>query len=567
MSGRHRPQKPRRTVTAAAAALAVLAVAAGWRFGLPLLADAGCSGQVKLTVAAAEDIASAVRAMAQEWSTSASAGKGPCVAIDVQAAKPSDVAAAVSRQQKASLSGLDAASGTVAVPDVWIPDSSTWLVRLRAALPGFTVADEGSIALSPVVLALPEPIAKGIGWPGRKLTYRDLVRQVTTSTTLRAGIVEPTRDAVGLSGLLALNANAGSSLPAVLHALAAGRSALRANLLQQFPQADDAASIASALGLAPLSEQDVISYNAGSPAVPLAAVYAQPAPLPLDYPYVVMPGAESVQSAAAQSFYQSLRTGAGTDRLGRAGFRSPDGKSPDAFTAPTGAPAAVAVPPADKEIADATAINHALAGWSGVVAPARLLAVLDASQSMADPVAKNGQGTRMQATLEAARDGLTLFSDDWQVGVWEFDGATHRQLVPIGPLINNRAAVQASFNGFTPHNGGDAGLYRTILDAYDTVKKGWQAGRVNSVLIMTDGVAGPKTGDLALNDLLAQLKAAKDPGRPVQVVIVGVGDSVARAPLDEITRTVGGGVFVATDPTQVGDVFAQAIALRVAVSR
>ena len=522
---------------------------------------------MKLTVAAAEDIAPTVRAAAQEWSASASAGKGTCVAIDVQAAKPSDVAAAVSRAQKASLSGLDAASGTVQVPDVWVPDSSTWLVRLRAALPGFTVADEGSIALSPVVMALPEPIAKQIGWPARKLTYRDLVGQVTTSTTLRAGIVEPTRDAVGLSGLLALDANVGSALPAVLHALAAGRSALRANLLQQFPQAGDEASIASALGLAPLSEQDVISYNAASPAVPLAAVYARPAPLPMDYPYVVMPGAESAQASAAQSFYRSLRTEAGTERLGRAGFRSPDGESPGVFTAPIGAPGAVAAPVADKQSTDATAINHALAGWSGIVAPARLLAVLDASQSMADPVARNGPGTRMQATLEAARDGLTRFSDDWQVGIWEFDGATHRQLVPIGPLINNRSAVTTSLSGVVPHNGGDAGLYQSILDAYDAVKNGWQAGRVNSVLIMTDGVAGPKSGDLTLNDLLAQLKAAKDPGRPVQVVIVGVGDSVARAPLDEITRTVGGGVFVATDPDQVGDVFAQAIALRVAVSR
>jgi hypothetical protein len=84
---------------------------------------------------------------------------------------------------------------------------------------------------------------------------------------------------------------------------------------------------------------------------------------------------------------------------------------------------------------------------------------------------------------------------------------------------------------------------------------------------MTDGVNAATGGDLALTDLQAQLTALKDPGRPVQIVIVGVGDAVARAPLDEITRTVGGGVFVATDPTQVVDVFSRAIALRVAVSR
>ena len=540
-------------------------MAVGLRFGLPLFADAGCSGQVKLTVAAAPEIAPLVRSATQDLAASAAAQHGQCVTVQVEATDPSDVAAAVSREQKASLSGLDAASGTVTVPDVWISDSSNWLVRLRAAVPGFTVADEGPVALSPVVMAMPEPVAKAIGWPAKKLTYADLVREVTTSTTLRAGIVEPTRDAAGLSGLLALSANAGDSLRGVLHALATGRSALRANLLQQFPQDSDAASIASSLGLAPLSEQDIIAYNAASPTVPLAALYTDPAPEPLDYPFVVMPGAAPAQTAAAHSLYEALRSPVAVDRLGRAGLRGPDGTSPGTFTAPIGAPGKAAAPVAGKR-ADATQINRALAGWSGVVAPARLLAVVDASRSMGDPVAKNRDETRMRVTLEAARDGLTLFSDDWQVGIWEFDGTAHRELVPIGPLINNRPDVERSLATITTH-GTDTGLYRTILDAYRTVKDGWQAGRVNSVLVMTDGAAGPAQGDLALADLLSQLKAAKDPGRPVQVVIVGVGGSVDRAPLDEITRAVGGGVFVATDAAQAGDVFSQAIALRVAVSR
>ncbi|MDT4990401.1 MAG: hypothetical protein QOH97_293 [Actinoplanes sp.] len=539
-------------------------VAVGLRFGLPMLADAGCTGQLRLTVAVAEDIAPVVRQTAQAWSAGEADRKGLCVTVAITAAEPSDVAAAISREQKASLSGLDTATGTVAVPDVWIADSSTWLVRLRAAVPGLSVAQEGSIALSPVVLAMPAPVAQKAGWPDRELTYRDLVREVTTSTTLRSGIVEPARDAVGLSGLLALNSTAGSALPGVLHALATGRSALRANLLQEFPQASDEASVASALGFAPLSEQDVITYNNASPSVPLVAVYPSPAALPLDYPFLVMPGAASAQAAAAESLYHALRGSA--DSLSRAGFRNADGSSAASFSRPTGAPATIATPQPGRQLVDVVAINRALAGWSGVVAPARLLAVLDASRSMTDPVVRGGGDSRMAVTLAAARGGLGLFSDDWQVGIWEFDGATHRQLVPIGQLINNRSDVARSLTGIAAH-GPDTGLYRTILDAYKAVQQGWQAGRVNSVLVMTDGVNAATGGDLTLTDLQAQLTALKDPGRPVQIVIVGVGDAVARAPLDEITRTVGGGVFVATDPTQVVDVFSRAIALRVAVSR
>lgn len=549
VTGRHRHPLHRRTVTAAAAALAVVVVAGGLRFGLPLLTGASCT-PVKITVAVAKDLAPVVQA--------AAAGDS-CLDVTVQAAEPSDVAAAISRQQKASLSGLDATSGTTAVPDAWIPDSSTWLTRLRGAVPGFTVADQGSVAVSPVVLAMPEPDAQHLGWPARKLGYNDLVHALTTSTTLRAGVAEPARDAVGLSGLLALDKAAGSELPGVLHALAAGRSALRENLLQQFPQTKDASTVAADLGLAPLSEHDVVAYNAATPAVPLAAIYPAPAPAALDYPFIVLPGAGPAQESAAHTFFQTLRGTASLERLGRAGFRGPDGRSPVTLTAPSGAPAAVTAPPPGKQGTDDTAINRALAGWSGVVAPARLLAVVDASRSMA-------AAGRMTATLAAARGGLTLFSDDWQVGLWEFDGDTHRELVPIGPLIDDRRAVNSSLTGIIPH-GADSGLYSTILEAYRTVQKGWQAGRVNSVLVMTDGVTGPASGDLPLATLLTRLKAAQDPGRPVQVVIVGVGASVSRAPLDQITSTVGGGVFVATDPADVTDVFAQAIALRVAVSR
>jgi Ca-activated chloride channel homolog len=581
VSGRHRSPSRGRTAAAVAAALAVVAVAAGLRFGFAMVADRGCDGTVRMSVAAAADIAPSVRAAAQGLAGGKAGGNGSCLAIDVRAAEPSDVAAAVSRQQRTSLSGVGAASGTSAVPDVWIPDSTSWLVRLRAAVPGLTVGTEGSVALSPVVMAMPEPVEAALGWRGKTPGYGDLLRQVTTSTTLRAGTAEPTRDAAGLSGLLALEGAAASSGPddpgalsAVLHALAAGRSALREDVLQQFPQAGDDASVAGALGLAPLSEHDVIAYDAASPAVRLSALYLQPAPAPLDYPFVVMPNAGSAQTAAAHTLYRALRTAGFRDRLANAGFRGPAGRDGKPPAAPPGAPSSVAVPAGRGRAAaaapDAATINRAIAGWAAVVAPARLLAVLDASSSMRAPAGRAGGRSRMQATIETARDGLALFSDDWQVGLWQFPAGapgSHRELVRIGPLTDTRDDVRRALDRLTPA-GADAGLYRTVLDAYRQVQNGWQAGRVNSVLILTDGVGGaPGSGDLSLSDLLAKLDAAKDPARPVQVVVVGIGDAVDRAPLDQITRAVGGGVFVATDPAQIGDVFNQAVSLRIAAPR
>jgi hypothetical protein len=134
-------------------------------------------------------------------------------------------------------------------------------------------------------------------------------------------------------------------------------------------------------------------------------------------------------------------------------------------------------------------------------------------------------------------------------------------------VADNRGKLAGALDGIRP-SGGDAGLYRTILDAYQEVQGSWQSGRVNSVLVMTDGVGGgEKAGDITLADLLTRLGSGQGSARPVQVIIVGLGDAVDRAPLDQITRATGGGVFIAGDPAEIGSVFLKAISLRTATTR
>jgi hypothetical protein len=567
------------------ATLAVVAVVAGVRVGVGQLGGGECSGQVRLSVAAAPEIAAAVQQSTAEWTAGRAEVGGACVAVDVRAADPADVAAVLSAGQKVSLTGAGAPRAGVTPPDVWIPDARIWLQRLRSAAPQFAFTEEGSLALSPVVMAMPEPVAKGLGWPKKKLGYADLVTQITTSTNFRAGTVDPARDAAALSGLLALGATAATmdqSRPGtsngLLRALATDTSVLRDDLMAQLPQGADGGSLAAGLGLAAMAESDVVTYNAGKPPVGLAALYLDPTAAPLDYPFAVLPEIGQSQAEAASQLYRTLNGAAGfRTRLAEAGIRAPDGTAPAGFTAPAGAPGRIGPSPAAgsgeaaASTADGATIDRALAGWSAVVAPARILAIVDASDSMRTPVPTARNATRMQVTLAAARSGLALFSDDWQVGLWLFaTGAgsnNHRELVPIGPLTAQRDDVAGALGAIRPA-GGDAGLYRTILDGYREVQDGWQAGRVNSVLLMTDGAdAGRQAGDIKLDDLLADLDAAKSADKPVQVIVVGIGDAVDRTPLERITRETGGGVFIAEDPAQIGAVFLEALSLRTTTPR
>lgn len=580
VSGRHRMRSSLRGAGAVASATALVVVVAGAWFGYRQLVQPACSGQVQLTVAASPELAPAVRAAAAGWVADGAAAGGTCIAVDVSAVDSVDVAAAVASKHGVQLPGVGQASGAVVTPDVWVPDSSTWLLRLKSAgATAFAPSNGGSIARSPVVVAVPEPVASSrLGWPEKKLTWSDLLRQVSSSKPLRTGIVEPTQDAAGLSGLLSLTAAAGASggdaqaaTTGTLRALATGRSALREDLLARFPRSSDPTAIASGLGAAALSEEDVMAYNKGKPPIPLAALYLEPAPVPLDYPYAVLPGVDPAKQSAARVLFKVLTAPGFRDRLAERSLRAPDGGWGEGFKAPQGAPSpaggagATPAPGGNGSgFLDPAAIERAVSSWSIATQSGRMLCVIDVSGSMKQPVPGANNATREQVTVAAASRGLNLFDDSWSIGLWTFStrlvgDRDYRELVPINPLSGNRTRLERGLATIRPSNG-DTGLYDTLLAAYQEVQNGWEPGRVNSVVLFTDG----KNDDdgIPQQKLLSELKRIADPERPVQVVIIGIGADVSKAELESITKVTGGGSFVTEDPTRIGDIFLKAIALR-----
>jgi Ca-activated chloride channel homolog len=563
-------------------AMALVAVGAGSWYGYQRFVESSCTGQTQLTMAAAPEIAPAIQAAATDWAADGASVGGTCVAVRVTSADVVDVAATVAARHGVALAGVGEAGGSAAVPDVWVPDSSMWLLRLGRAAPGFRPENGRSVARSPVVVAMPEPVAQSVGWPDKKLGWKELLKQITAGTQLRAGIVEPTRDAAGLSGLLALGAAAGGAgadaqrtTTGALRALATGRSALRQDLLARFPRSADPASIGTSLGAAALSEEDVIQYNSAKPPIKLAALYLDPPPVSLDYPYAVMPGIDSAKAAAAGRFFDVLQGAAFRDRLGAQALRAPDGTWGAGFAAPRGAPSPAGTPgPTARPSGGGTAaggidpatVDRALSTWTAVTLPSRMLAVIDVSGSMGAKVPTARNATRMEVTLAAAEKGLALFDDNWAVGLWIFStdlqgDQDYRQLVPIGPLSSQRSRLAEAVQIIRPKVGGRTGLYDTVLAAYKTVQEDWEPGRVNSVVLLTDGQNDNASG-ITQQQLLGTLKRIADPKRPIQVVIVGISAEVSQPELEAITKVTGGGVFVTEDPAEIGDIFLQAIALR-----
>ncbi|MGH8876591.1 MAG: hypothetical protein ACRD0P_04490, partial [Stackebrandtia sp.] len=83
--------------------------------------------------------------------------KGVCVSVEVKSADSASVAAAYAKKFDAELDLGDAKLTDVDIPDVWVPESMTWLARLGGDLDGHLASDEvSSVAESLVGVGVPE---------------------------------------------------------------------------------------------------------------------------------------------------------------------------------------------------------------------------------------------------------------------------------------------------------------------------------------------------------------------------------------------------------------------------
>jgi Ca-activated chloride channel homolog len=545
-------------------------VIGGWA-GLRLMDDSSCRKTAPLSLTAAPEIAPAVQEATKQWSGGGLNVQGRCFAVNVVPAPPADVAAAIGGGRGLELNGIGRADGRTRVPEIWVPDSRIWLERLRAVGPDTVPAEAPSVARSPVVLAVPEPVTASLAGSSPNLPWPAVLQRMVTDTRIHAGIVNPDRDAAGMSALLAVTAAAGTLGPdaqeiavGAMRAFDEGQAELPSALLLRFPRDSKARTIAASLALAPMSEQSVLSYNTTRPPVPLVALRPEPAPNALDYPYTVLPGLSRDRAEAAAAVLRSALSGDKfRDLLARQGLRAADGTAGAGFL---GGGTPPALPPQPAPPPEPAAINEALSTWLEITRPARMLAVVDVSGSMLTPVPTAGGLSREQVAVAAAKGGLGLFDDSWAVGLWIFstklDGnKDYRELVPLGPLTAQRDRLGTALGGIKAVRGGGTGLHDTILAAYKNVQAGWDPGRGNSVVVITDG-KDEDPGGLSQAQLIAELKRVADPKRPIQVILIGIGAEVTEPVLRPISDVTGGASYVARDPSKIGEIFLKALALR-----
>jgi hypothetical protein len=489
-------------------------------------------------------------APAMEGVVSAAAGRvtdaDPCDTFSVTAADSSTVA-------------KNLASGNGTTPAAWVPDSSVFIDSVRAAKPDVLAGDMEEFATSPLVFAVPTPIAAKAG---AALASPSWSAFVSGDQTLPVRLPDPESTTSGR--LLLLNApTALGNSPAVRIAL--GR-VLLAWTHSPMPKEQDlfAAATTEQAGIFPTSEQAVASNLKVHPGT-LAAVVPSEGTGRYTYSLVLASGIPDHATDALTALRTQLTNEAGKTDVKSAGFRVRDGGEQSGPGVP-GIPSQVKYLP-DPSVEQQAALVKT---WTGMKADARMLALIDTSGSMRE---QEGDKTRMELAGEAAQTAVSIFPNSSQLGLWTFGlnkggpGQDWRELVPIRQLDESvdgkpqRQVLTETLPGLLSSAGGGTGLYDTLLAAYQQMVSTYAPGRVNSVILLTDGRNEDPSG-LTLEQLLAKISQTKDPNKPVVIITVGMGQKVDTAALTAVSALTGGKSYIALDPNDIKQVFIDALLSR-----
>lgn len=578
-----RPRARGRTIAIATALVLVVAGGTAVAVRSGLLSFPGSCGDdaVRVDVVAAPDVTPALRAAADRARERDITSDGHCLDVRVTARDSHEVAGELRAGRKAP--GYE----------VWVPDSELWVRRVGLGTKQTKIAAAGNIASSPVAIGMVPSTAETLGWPKKTYDWPELTAVALKGDRMRLGAADPARSATGLLALAKIGASAqkqgakqggerGGKLggedgdtraAALANALSRRTTDTDGQLLDTLARDGSGAEKGDPRRNQALivSEQAAFTHNASAGEEnSLDLFYPEDGSPRLDYPYTLVEDDEmsTDTSRAALRFMAMFSEDEGRDILADHGFRTdPDQPSDTLVTAAGGRTpqpysAAGAEPLSDERV------EETLGMWTITVQSARLSTVVDTSESMRQLVPGRGQ-SRMEVTRSSLLQALAGFTDEDEIGLWEFatsldQGRDHREREPTRRLGDRRGStthrdrLTKAFSRLQPVPGGATGLYDTTLAAYEKARATYADGMFNALVILTDG-ADQDPGGISRSSLIARLEELTDPEEPVPVIAIAVGPDADTEEVQQIAAATGGSGHQVDDPAQIHSVILKAI--------
>jgi Ca-activated chloride channel homolog len=547
---------------------------------------------IPLNVTASSEKAALLSGIADDYDRTDRRVNGKCVDVRVRSKASGGAAEALARGWNDAVDGPR--------PDVWSPASSSWTVILRqrtsAQDRGDLVPDDiQSIAQTPLVIAMPQPMAAALGWPQKPLGWGDVLalardprgwgaRGHAEWGTFKLGKTNPNFSTSGLNATIGtyfaatgrssdLTEKDVSDPKVVAYVKRIEGSVVHygdttLTFLENLYSAAAKGQGLTYISAVTVEEKSVWDYNQGNPSgdpktlgqrgkprIPLVAVYPKEGTLLSDNPYVVLTAewVDDAKRAAAKDFLDYVRQPAQQKRFTDAAFRSYDGKPGAPITQANGL-----LPDQKISIIDPPApavLDKVAQSWNALRKRARVLMVIDVSGSMNTPVPATGR-SRIELAKQAALKAVTQLAPDDQLGLWVFStprsGSSQPwvELVPTGDVRSVLPEFTSKVSGLAAEGG--TALYATTRAAVQSVQSSFDRDKINAVVLLTDG-KNEYSADNNLDSLLTDL-APEDTDTAVRVFPIAYGGQADLDVLQKIAAASRAAAYDASNPASIDNV-------------
>ena len=493
-------------------------------------------------------------------------------------------------------------------PVVWSPAASSWgaIVNQRLVDKGqqaIVPLDAKPFMLTPLVIAMPRPMAQALGWPNAAIGYSDLLALARDPQgwaakghpewgAFRLGKTNPNFSTSALSATIAQYYAAAGKVrdlsledvnnPQVEEVQRGVESAVvhygdtTLTFLNNLYRADSRGVGLTYVSAVAIEEKSVIDFNTGNPdgildpgekprppRTPLVAIYPKEGTLFSDNPLFILnaPWVDDAERRAAQAFESFVQRPENQRKVLEFGFRP--GNPAVAVGAPINAANGVdpGQPQTTLGLPTPQVLVKLVEKWGELRKGARVLLVIDVSGSMGDD-AGNGE-TKLDLAKSAAITALDQFKADDLVGLRIFSTQINRNeprdytdLVPIGPIAQQRETLIRSIDSLAPTNG--TPLYTAAGAAFDDLKKGFDPVRINAVLLLTDGQnEDPRNEDLdgLVRKLRSGSEGASAGAESVRLFTIAYGQDSDLPVLKRMAEATNGAAYDAKDPSTINQVF------------
>ncbi|OLD92778.1 MAG: hypothetical protein AUI36_47300, partial [Cyanobacteria bacterium 13_1_40CM_2_61_4] len=489
-------------------------------------------------------------------------------------------------------------------PNIWSPAGGAWGSVLDQHLSqrgekDYAPAGYKALMLTPLVIAMPRPMAEALGWPQAEIGYADVISLARDPAgwaakghpewgPFKLGKTNPNFSTSGLNATIATYYAATGKVkglssddlgsPTVRDFVTGVEQSVvhygdtTLTFLSNLYREDQRGRGLTYISAVTVEEKSILDYNKGdpegklrpdqngtAPRVPLVAIYPKEGTLFSDNPLFVLdtPWNDDEHKVAARAFIDWVTSDRDAQSQAlRYGFRP--GSPEIALGAPIVADNGLdpKKPATVLEVPRPTTVARILDLWEQTRKRARVLLLLDVSGSMGDNVTR-GQ-TKLDLAKEAITEGLSRFTAGDQLGLWVFTtdltgGADYLELVPVGDAGSTSEQVRGRVAGLTPLNG--TPLYSATLAAHRGMQGGYDPQRINAIVLLSDGRNEDRRNDDRAGLLQSLGTTTKETQTPVRIFPISYGKDADLPTLRSIAEATDAAVYDASDAGTIVKVF------------